>query len=411
MLAGAAAGVTWRQSLDEILPLPPQELRTSDPEGYWARIRQDQFLLADARPFLNPGSLGVVPRPVMQAVIDSLHRAAAYIDDEVPRWGYERLDAERTEMADFLGCHADELAFTHNCTEALSIIANGLDLQSGDEVLTTDQEHGSGYACWELKAARCGTTTRQVPLPLAPSDPAELVDRIVSAILPKTRVLFFSGITSPTGLVLPVPAICQAARERGVITIVDGAHLNGQTPIQLRELGCDFYAGSPHKWLFAPAGCGFLYGRDDQLDRLWPCVVSHGWNNKSELRSARFMMVGTNNRATIDGMLAGVQFLKQLGEQAVYQRIHQIAECIVRQVQQRDYIELVTSADPRFYHAIVTIQFKTDALEPLWTAMKAKNIVVLETQQLRLSAHIHTRQSDVQAFFETCDQVFGQDQS
>jgi selenocysteine lyase/cysteine desulfurase len=204
-----------------------------------------------------------------------------------------------------------------------------------------------------------------------------------------------------------VPAICQAARERDVITIVDGGHLNGQTPIQLRELGCDFYAGSPHKWLFAPAGCGFLYGRDDWLDRLWPCVVSHGWNNKSELRSARFMIVGTNNRATIEGMLAGVRFLKQLGDQAVYQRIHQIAELIVRGVQQRDYLELVTRDDPRLYRAIVAVRFKTDVLEPLWSGMKAKKIIVLETQQLRLSAHIHTRPSDVQAFFDACDQILG----
>jgi selenocysteine lyase/cysteine desulfurase len=406
VLVGAVGGLPWRQAIDEIVPLPPKELLSTHPEDYWARVRQDQFLLADARPFLNPGSLGVAPRPVLQAMFDAMKQAAAYADEEVPRWGYERLENERVAMADFLGCHADELAFTHNCTEALSTIANGLDLQSGDEVLTTDQEHGSGYACWQLKAARYGTTLRQVALPPAPREPGELTERLISAIGPKTRVLFFSAITSPTGLILPVKDICQAARDRGLISVVDGAHLNGQMPVQLRELGCDYYAGSPHKWLFAPPGCGFLYGRENRLDQLWPNVVSHGWDNKSEWRSARFMLVGTNNLATIDGMLAGVRFLQELGESAVYQRMHQMAEMALREVQRRDYLELVNADDARFYRAIIAIRFKSDGLDPLWAAFKTHNIHVLETQPLRLSVHIHTRPADLQAFFETCDQVF-----
>lgn len=407
VLGGAVAGIPWSELSAPCPPLPSQELQKTDPDQYWSRIRREQFFLGESRVFLNPGSLGVVPRPVMTAFVDSMNRAAEYSADEVHRWGYEPLDEERTEMATFLGCRADELAFTHNCTEAMSIIANGLDLKPGDEILLTNQEHGSGYACWDLRAARYGTTNRQVEIPLAPIDPAELVERLIAAIRPETRVLSFSGITSPTGLILPVKEICDAAREKGIITVVDGAHMDGQVPVNLRELGCDYFAGSPHKWLFAPPGCGFLFGRDDSLDRLWPCVVSMGWDRKSDWHAARFMIIGTNNRASIDGMLAGVRFLKGLGEQPVYQRMHQLASLALREAQQRKYLETITADDPRFYQAMVAVRFKTEQLEPLWKALAAKKICVLQTKELRLSCHVHTRPADIHSFFAVCDDVLG----
>ena len=405
MLAGAAAGMPWKNVQAESAPLPDQEILRSDPEKYWTNLRHEQFLLGDARVFLNPGSLGVMPRPVLQAVIDSLTHAAEYPTDDVPRWGYEKLEAERTEMAEFLGCRSEELAFTHNCTEAMSIIANGIELQPGDEVLLTNQEHGSGTACWQLKAARHGTSVRPIEIPITPKQPEEITDRLISAIGPKTRVLSFSGITSPTGLILPVQQICRAAREKGVITVLDGAHMDGQIPVNLRETGCDYFAGSPHKWLFAPPGCGLLYGRDDLLERLWPCVVSLGWDNKAEWNAARFMIIGTNNRSTIDGMLAGVRFLKELGEQTVYQRMHELARIALSEAQKRDYLEIITPDDSRFFQAIVTVRFKSDKLDALWEAMKASNIYVLHGQQLRLSMHVHTRPADIQKFFEVCDRV------
>jgi selenocysteine lyase/cysteine desulfurase len=190
-----------------------------------------------------------------------------------------------------------------------------------------------------------------------------------------------------------------------VITVVDGAHMDGQVPVNLNELGCDYFAGSPHKWLFAPPGCGLLYGRDDALDRLWPCIVSSGWDNKAGLRSARFMMVGTNNRSTIDGMIAGVRFLKKLGEEVVYDRMHQLARWVLSEAKQRSYLEIVTPDDARFFQAMVSIRFKTDKLEALWPALKESKICVLGGQRLRLSLHIHTRRTDIEKFFEVCDRI------
>lgn len=401
--SGAMAGVpgNWRTSPP--MPLPQQEVLGTNPEKYWTDLRRDQFLLADSRVFLNNGSLGLTPRPVLQAVIDSLTRGAEYSVDQVHRWGYEKLPEERAQMAGVLGCQPDELAFTHNCTEALGFIANGLDLRAGDEVLLTNQEHASGIACWQLQEARRGIAARQVEIPLAPKQPDEITDRLISAIGPKTRVLFFSGITSPTGLILPAKQICQAAREKGVVSVLDGAHMDGQIPVNLNEIGCDYFAGSPHKWMFAPSGCGLLYGRENRLDELWPTVVSLGWDKKEEWKSARFMLIGTNNRATIDGMLAGVQFLNGLGEAAVYQRMHELARMARRMAAERHYLDVITADDSRLFQAMLSLKFKTDKLDALWAAMKANNICVLNGQQFRLSFHIHTRSADIEKFFEICD--------
>ena len=387
--------------------LPDAALRTTDPEAYWTRIRRDQFLLSEQRAFLNPGSLGVMPRPVLKAVFDSMQRGAEYATDTVERWGYESLEAERAEMASFLGCAADELAFTHNCTEAMSFIAAGLDLKPGDEVVSTNQEHGSGISCWRVKATRSGIVLKEVDLPVSPRDSGELLDRMLSALGPRTRVLSFSGITSPTGLVMPTRALCEAARARGVITVVDGAHMDGQMPVNLRELGCDYFAGSPHKWLFAPAGCGLLHGRPEALDRLWPTVASGGWDDRSGLKAARFMRVGTNNRATIDGMIAGVRFLRSLGEMAVYDRQHTLAAHALTQARRRSYLEVVTPEDPRLHRAMISIRFKSDRLDPLWAELKREDICVLGGQRLRLSFHVHTRKADIDRFFGVCDRVLG----
>ena len=118
---------------------------------------------------------------------------------------------------------------------------------------------------------------RVVNIPVAPREPADITDRLISAIGPRTRVLSFSGITSPTGLILPAKQICAAAREKEVITVVDGAHMDGQIPVNLHDLGCDTFAGSPHKWMFAPAGCGLLYGRESQKSGLFRITASHSF--------------------------------------------------------------------------------------------------------------------------------------
>jgi len=390
------------------LPLPSRTLLRDQPERYWQQIREEQFFLPAWRVFLNNGSLGVIPKPVHRRVADYLAEGAGLITDVYPRWGYETLDEHRTKLATFMGCHKDELAITHSATTAMSIIAAGLDLAQGDEVLMTDQEHPSGRGCWQLKAARSRTTVREVAIPQTPRNSAELADRITSAIGPRTRVLSFSGITTTTGLILPVREICAYARSKGVITVVDGAHMHGQIPVNVRELGCDFMAGSPHKWMFAPAGSGLLYIREEMLDRLWPTIVTGNWDDK-KLKAARFMMIGTNNRAVVEGMLQGLQFANEIGFDVIQARMRQLSRMCIEAARRQPagLVEMVTPEDPSLFSALVTLRFpKPHDPVKLQVLARKRKIWLLGAHPLRLAFHVHTRPSDIELFFDTVKEAF-----
>jgi isopenicillin-N epimerase len=387
-------------SSEAATPLPDSGLFQTNPEAYWKRIRSEQFLLPDWRVYLNNGSLGVPPKPVVNAVSEALTRGASLITDEYPRWGYETLDAHRTEYAEFVGCKKDELAFMHNATEGMSTIAGGLDLKAADEVLITDQEHPSGRGPWLQQQARHGISVREVAIPLPPKSPDQLADLLISAIGPRTRVLSFSGITTTTGLILPIRQICDAARAKGVLTVVDGAHMTGQIPMRLSELNCDFFVGSPHKWMFAPPGCGLLYIREEMLDRLWPNTVTGNWDNKS-LKAARFMMVGTNNRAVMEGMMEGLRFHKAIGSDRVYGRIHQLARKVYEMAGDSPHVELLTPADDRMYGSLVTFRLKAKDTSAFTALCKKRRMWIIGGERLRVSTHIHTRPSDIDLLFST----------
>ncbi len=392
--------------------LPSTSLLDGDPERYWNQLREDQFLMPGKRVFLNTGSVGVAAKPVVQTVCDYLEKSAAlqmeglHDGDAYPRWGYETLDSHRTELAQYVGCAKDELAITHNATEAMSIIAGGMPLEKGDEILITDQEHPSGYEPWRLREAKGEVSVRVVALPLPPESPEQIADIVVSAIGPKTRVLSFSGITSPTGLLMPIREICDAARARGVVTVVDGAHMTGQVPYRIEDMNCDYFAGSPHKWLFAPVGSGLLYIREERLDLHYPVIATAGWDDKS-LKAGRFMRFGTNNRAIVEGFLAGLHFAQAIGPERIYARIHDLAKDTYVRARALPYTEMVTPEDDSMYGSLVTFRLKLPEkkLNRLWQLCDERLIWTTRNPRLRLSTHIHTRQSDLDLFFETLSEA------
>lgn len=387
----------------DVSPLPLSALGDKNQETFWRRLRDEQFLMPDVRAFLNTGSLGVVPRPVLKAVKDYLDKAAALnIDEGYPRWGYETLDDERAKLARFVGCKKDELAIVHNATEALAIIAGGMTLPRGAEVLITDQEHPSGRDPWKVRAAKGELTVREVALPLPPKNPAQLVDIVISAIGPKTRVLSFSGITSPTGLIMPIREICDAARDRGVITVVDGAHMTGQVPQRISDMHCDYFAASPHKWLFAPAGSGLLYISEQRLDEHYPVIATAKWDDHS-LKAGRFMRFGTNNRAIVEGLMAGLSFAQAIGPERIFARIHELAMATYSRARELPYLELLSPEDDGMYGSLVTFQVRLPdtKLNKLWQLCDERLIWTTRNPRLRMSSHVHTRYSDLDLFFET----------
>lgn len=387
------------------LAAAPSPAPAPEDDAAWLKIRQDHFALPDWRAYLNTGSVGAAPNRVVKATNDYLAQGATYATDSYPRWGYEAMEGHRTALARFLGTNKEQLALTHNATESMSLIANGLDLKAGDEVLITDQEHPSGRGAWQLKAARTGIRIREARIPIPPKSPDELLDAVISQIRPETRVLSFSGITTHTGLLFPVAKICRAAREKGVITVVDGAHMPGQVAFRIDDLGCDAFAGSLHKWMLTPPGCGVLYVRSDFQSRLWPSIVVEGWQNQKD--ATKYMQLGCNNRAELEGVLEALKFIEELGPQRIYDRIHHLARYAYARATAIPYLKVLTSPNHEMYGGMVAFEIEGKDYAPLWKKLGERKVWTLRGQKIRASSHIHTRKSDLDLLFDSVKEVFG----
>jgi selenocysteine lyase/cysteine desulfurase len=385
--------------------LPPAGLLDTDPARYWAELRR-QWLLAPDHVNLNCGSVGCSPLPVLNAVIDHLLSAEAFREPAYPWFGYEenpRLRELRDALAGFLHCRRDELALVRNATEANNVVCNGLDLKVGDEVLLTDQEHPGGRCCWEQKAARFGVTLRTVTLPRPPASADEIAERFARAITPRTRVVFFSHITTTTGLVLPAKQLCALARERGALSHVDGAHAIGQVPLDLHDLGCDFYATSPHKWLLAPKGTGTLYVREDLLDRLWVTIASAGWQDRA-LKAYRFSNVGTSNLSVMVGLKAALDFHRALGPERVYTRIHQLATRLRDGLKDHTQLRLANASEDAFFAGMVSFEPVKGDLRRVLAELAARNVRVAGgPDRIRVAAHVFTQPTELNTFLDAVD--------
>jgi len=408
-MQGAALGAAWlglplnaaKQVLaDAPPPMPPRQLLDHDPDRYWEQLRR-QWLLAPNQINLNCGSVGCTPLPVLRATIDHLLSCEEFREPGYPWFGYEEkpvIRQLRDALAGFLHCKRDELALVRNATEANNIVCHGLDLKPGDEVVLTDQEHAGGRCCWEQRAARHGIKLRFVTLPRPPATTDDILARFSQLLTPQTRVLAFSHITSPTGLVLPAKELCRLARDHGILSHVDGAHAIGQIDLNLQDLGCDFYATSPHKWLLAPKGTGTLFVREEHLDRLWVHTASGNWNNMA-LKAYRFSNLGTSNLSVIVGLKAALDFYQQIGPACIYKRIHEMAGRIRDQVKRYRQLRLVNANAERFYAGLVSFEPEQGDLKDIVAECATRKIRISGgAKRIRIATHIFTQLSEIQAF-------------
>jgi isopenicillin-N epimerase len=237
---------------------------------------RDDFLLEPGLIFLNHGSFGACPKPVVQALQDWQREIERNPVALLGRRSAELLRQARGALAVSLGADTDDLVFMPNATTGVNTIARSLDLQAGDEVLATDHEYGACAAAWRFICARLGAHYRPVEVPL-PFDPTNWAQRLMEATTPRTRLIFTSHITSTTALVFPVQDLCGHARAQGIATLIDGAHAPGQIDLDLQAVGADFYTGNCHKWLCGPKGTAFLHVRREQQARVDATVLSWGY--------------------------------------------------------------------------------------------------------------------------------------
>jgi isopenicillin-N epimerase len=240
----------------------------------------EAFLLRPDITFLNHGSFGACPLPVLQAQQAFQRELEAQPVDFLARRFNDLLSEARAPLARFVGADPQDLVFVPNATHGVNIVARSLDLEPGDEVLATDHEYGACDRTWRFICAQRGAryVRRPVPLPLPTAE--EIVEELWRGVNERTKLIFVSHITSPTAAVFPVAEICRRARREGITTVIDGAHAPGQVELSMEEIGPDFYTGNCHKWLCAPKGSAFLYARPELQPLLQPLVVSWGWESE-----------------------------------------------------------------------------------------------------------------------------------
>jgi isopenicillin-N epimerase len=243
------------------------------------------WALDPAVDFLNHGSFGSCPRPVLEVQRRLRERLEAEPVDFLARELETMLDEARARLATFIGADPEELAFVTNATTAVNTVLRSLRFDAGDELLTTDHEYNACLNALQAAAAQNGARVVIAELPLPVESPEQVTGALLAAVTSRTRLALVSHVTSPTGLVLPIEPIVAGLQEQGVDVLVDGAHAPGMVPLDLDALGAAYYTGNHHKWLCAPKGSGFLHVRRDRQDGVRPLVISHGANDPRSIRS------------------------------------------------------------------------------------------------------------------------------
>ncbi|MFI5234860.1 MAG: aminotransferase class V-fold PLP-dependent enzyme [Gemmatimonadales bacterium] len=383
--AGGAVG-----AVPAAAPLSPPR----DDESWWREVRK-QFLIADGI-FMNTGTFGASPRPVVDATITHL-RAFETVFHQIG------LDGPRLfgSLGKLLNAPPECFAITRNTTEGMNVVARGLDIAAGDEILATTHEHVGGICCWELVAKRYGATLKRFDPPLDPASEEEQVAAWLAATTPKTKVWSIAHVIFSTGIIQPVKRLAAEAKKRGIITVIDGAHPPGMLATDLTDLDCDFYASSPHKWLLAPKGIGFLYVSPEWIDRLWPLVASGGWDDL-KIKGQRFDHVGTRNDSLVYGLQSALDFHDTIGTARIESRVRGMATDLDARLRQIPGIEMKSPSRAAFRSALVSFTVKgkkaEDVIAALWKAgpVRVRHVAEYDYHYIRLSTHIYNSPAEVE---------------
>ena len=317
-----------------------------------------EFLLDPDVAFLNHGSFGACPR----AVFERYQEWQLELEREPVLFLARRLEGllveARASLGEYVGADPDDLVFVPNATSGVNIAAWPLGLQAGDEVLTTNLEYGALDLTWEHVCGDFAARYVRTPVPLPIGEEDEVVETIWAGVNERTRVLFLSHHTSGTALTLPVAELCRRARERGIVTVIDGAHVPGHFPLDIRELDPDFYAGNCHKWLCAPKGAAFLYVRRELQRNVHPLVFSWGYKGDDPPFVARHQQQGTRDPSAYLTVPYAIEWQRSRDWHLVRERCHELAR---RAAGELGLAPVVPDTRHGLYGQMVSLQLPDDA--------------------------------------------------
>jgi selenocysteine lyase/cysteine desulfurase len=371
-------------------------------EDYWREI-QSAFTLD--RTFINLNNGYGCPTP--RVVHEALKRYLDVSNQSPYTYMYQLLEPAietvRRNLASEAGCDPEELAITRNSSEALQIAQMGIDLEAGDEVVTTEQDYPRMLTTWNQRARREGIKVVKVGFPVPPPGGlAELKNRIEQAITPRTKVVHVCHITNLTGQIFPVRDICRLARARGARSVIDGAHAFAHFPYKIRDLECDYYGVSLHKWLLAPVGTGFLYVHRDQIASTWPLQAAPAAKG-NDIR--KFEEIGTHPAANHNAIAEALQFHQAIGIERRAARMRYLRARWQSRVEKLPGVRVLTSNDPEQSCGLVNVTIENfdmpKVVDHLW---RRHRIVVTaagvegQYRGLRITPNIYTTLEEIDTF-------------
>ena len=379
----------------------------------WNHVRS-QYMIPDGTVNLNNGSFGPTPRPVFEAMVEYQRRLA----EDPHRFGElsERLkQVVKPKLAEFVGSHAEYTAVVTNLTYGMNVLSRGIrGLSPGDEILTTNQEYGAVNNAWDYMAGHRDLVIRKVTIPSPPESAEQIVKLIEEGITSRTRVIYCAHVTTTTGLVLPVKRICELARSRRILTVIDGAHAPGMIRVNIEEIGCDFYTGNCHKWLCAPLGNAFIAAHPRSWDRLEPFLVGWGWfKDKPETWEGNFENPGVHNVGIHNAIGEAIDFQLAIGKEQIEARGRELAEAGKDLFTRFPGVKLLTPRDPALCGSMAAFSLPPVQDDKRLAEMLRKRRITVPAGansaggRMRVSTHIHTRMQDLHTLAEALEETYG----
>jgi isopenicillin-N epimerase len=327
---------------------------------------RSQWSLPQSVTYLNHGSFGPSPVVVQQTRQQWSERLESQPMEFFLRRMEDHLEEASGRLGKFVGAEAADLVFVENATHGMNIVAANLDLKPEDEVLCTDHEYGAVLRIWRRTCKNAGARAIVRQLPVQIESDEELVETFLQGVTDKTRLIVVSHVTSQTAIILPVEKICSRAREKGVPVCIDGPHALAMLPVNLKQLGCDYYTASCHKWLSAPFGTGFLYVARHRHQNLKPAVISWGRSVSGRPLNWKdeFTWIGTHDPSGFLSVPAAIDFLKSCGLDTFRDRTHALARYARQRLTELTGLEPLVPDSRTWYGSMITVPLPSSGNKP-----------------------------------------------
>src|SRR3954465_10461215 len=376
-------------------------------ESYWSTI-QNAFTVTRGIINLNNGGVSPSPRIVPEALVRSLWRAGdatAYTPSPLPEPQSETI---RTGLAELFGCDREEIAITRNASESLETLLMGMDFKSGDEILTTTQDYPRMLTTLRQREKRENLKLKLIQIPIPPKNLNEITAAFEKGISDRTRLILMAHQVNITGQITPVKAVCEMARAKGIETIVDGAHSFAQFDFKQKDLGCDYFGTSLHKWLYAPKGTGMLYVKRDKIEKTWPMMAAES-KQASDIR--KFEEIGTHPAAIKLAIGEALLFHNGIGGKRKEARLRYLSRYWMNKLKDVPKIRFNTSFDPNQSCAIANVHIEGTEPEAVAKYLFDKHhiftvaIVHEEFKGLRITPNVYTALPELDRFCEVMDLI------